>query len=97
MDHPPERIELISVPDKRMGRTYTFIVPRPGFFTKLVAVIVACALLPLAFVFSLLILSIVLAVVLVILAYVWWAHMRLHRSMRVADGKKGRSAEQKSG
>src|ERR1051326_68892 len=97
MDLLPERFELMSVPDKRTGRTYSFIISRPGFFAKLVVVIVACAVLPLAFVFSLLILSIVSAVVLVILAYVWWAHMRLRRLMRVADGKKRRSAEQQPG
>ena len=87
MDTPPERIEVIPVEDKRHDWTYTFVVRRPGFFAKVVGLVVACALLALAFVFSLLIFSIVAAVALVMLAYVWWAGMRARRSMRAVHRK----------
>ncbi len=63
MDTPPERIEVVTV-EKRHDRTYTFVVRRPGFFAEVVALVFACVLLALAFVFSLLIISIVAAVAL---------------------------------
>ena len=67
-----------------MNRTYTLVVRQPGFFTKVLALVVACALLALAFVFSLIIFSIVSAVALVMLAYLWWARMRARHSIRAA-------------
>lgn len=84
MDTPPERIEVIPVEDERYDRTYTFVIRRPGFFAKVVGLVVACALFALAFVFSLFIFSIVATVALVMLAYLWWARIRARRSMRAA-------------
>jgi Flp pilus assembly protein TadB len=84
MDTPPERDEVITV-EKRQDRTYTFVVGRPGFFAKVVALAFACVLLALMFLFSLLIISIVTAVALMMLAYIWWARMRARRAMRAVN------------
>jgi len=85
MDTPPERREVFAVADKSHDLTYTLVVRRLGFFAKLIALVVACALFALAFVFSLLIFSIVAASAPVMLAYVCWARMRARRSTRAVD------------
>jgi hypothetical protein len=87
MDTPPERIEVIPVEDKRHDRTYSFVVRWPGFFAKVVGLVVACALLALAFVFSLLIFSLAAVALVVMLAYACWARMRARCSMRAAHRK----------
>jgi hypothetical protein len=86
METPPERIEVVTV-EKRHDWTYTFVVRGPGFFAKVVALVVACVLLAVAFAFSLLIISIVATFALVMMAYAWWAGMRARRSMRAVHHK----------
>ncbi len=87
MDPPPERIEGIPVEDKSHDRTYRFVVRWPGFFAKVVGLVVAGALLALTFMFSLLIFSLAAAALVVMLVYGFWARMRARCSMRAAHRK----------
>lgn len=83
----PERIEGRSAEDRKQDRTI-IIVSRPsGFFGKAVALVTALFLFALAFVFSLLFFAILAAVILVILAYVWWASRHARSSVRIARHK----------
>ena len=81
----PEQIEGKSAEDQ--NRT-VILVSRPlGFFGKAVALVTALFLFALAFVFSLIVLAVLVAVVLVFLAYVWWARRHTRSSVRVTRRK----------
>jgi len=87
VSRPPERIEGRSAEDRRENQT-VIIVSRPaGFFAKAVGLVAAFFLLALAFVFSLILCAILAAVVLVFLAYMWWASRRARSSARVTRRK----------
>lgn len=79
---PPHADRPSSPP--RQHHLNLVIENRPaGFFTKALAVVAAFFLLTLAFVFSLIVFAVLAAVVLVLMATVWWKRRQAWRARAV--------------
>jgi hypothetical protein len=63
----------------RHQQTYTFVLRPHGRLAKMVSLVIACALLALAFVFSLLIFALLAGFAIVMLAGFWWRRIRQRR------------------
>lgn len=78
MSPQPERIEGRSAENLKQGRMVTIVIRPSGFFGKAVALVTAVFLFTLTFVFSVIVFAAIAALVLVFVAYVWWARRRAH-------------------
>ncbi|PIX42641.1 MAG: hypothetical protein COZ56_08925 [Armatimonadetes bacterium CG_4_8_14_3_um_filter_58_9] len=81
MSHQPERIEEKPAKDRKQFQTVIIMNSPAGFFSKAVAVVVALSLFALAFVFSLIFLAVLVAALLVFLAYAWWVNRRARKKV----------------
>lgn len=80
MATPPERNDLLTVVEHRQSRrTYRFVLRPRGWLPQALGLVMACALLALTFVFSLLVFSLLAGVALVMLVLLWWGRIRKRR------------------